>query len=60
MHTYTIEVALAVEKQKFLHQSFSALRLSSIGETVAGLSHCIKNIAQALRGSSFIHNKKGY
>ena len=54
MSTYAIEVALAVEKQKFLYQSFSALRLSSIGETVAGLSHCIKNIAQALRGSSFI------
>ncbi len=54
MRTYATEVALAVEKQKFLHQSFSALRLASIGETVAGLSHCIKNIAQALRGSSYI------
>jgi signal transduction histidine kinase len=54
MRTYAIEVALAVEKQKFLHQSFSVLRLASIGETIAGLSHCIKNIAQALRGSSFI------
>ena len=54
MRTYTTEVALAVEKQKFLHQSFSALRLASIGETVAGLSHCIKNIAHALRGSSYI------
>ncbi|UCB44498.1 MAG: HAMP domain-containing histidine kinase [Spirochaetota bacterium] len=54
MRTYAIEVALAVEKQKFLQQSFSALRLASIGETVAGLSHCIKNIAHALRGSSYI------
>lgn len=54
MRTYSTEVALAVEKQKFLSQSFSALRLASIGETVAGLSHCIKNIAQALRGSSYI------
>ena len=54
MRTYSTEVALAVEKQKFLHQSFSALRLASIGETVAGLSHCIKNIAHALRGSSYI------
>ena len=54
MRTYATEVALAVEKQKFLHQSFSALRLASIGETVAGLSHCIKNIAHALRGSSYI------
>ncbi len=54
MRSYAIEAALAVEKQKFLHQSFSALRLASIGETVAGLSHCIKNIAHALRGSSYI------
>lgn len=54
MRTYATEVALAVEKQKFLHQSFSAIRLASIGETVAGLSHCIKNIAHALRGSSYI------
>jgi signal transduction histidine kinase len=54
MRSYATEVALAVEKQKFLHQSYSALRLASIGETVAGLSHCIKNIAHALRGSSYI------
>lgn len=54
MRTYSTEVALGVEKQKFLHQSFSALRLASIGETVAGLSHCIKNIAHALQGSSYI------
>jgi signal transduction histidine kinase len=54
MRTYAIEVALAVEKQKFLQQSFSVIRLASIGETVAGLSHCIKNIAHALRGSSYI------
>jgi signal transduction histidine kinase len=54
MRTFAMEVALALEKQKFLQQSVSALRLASIGETVAGLSHCIKNIAHALRGSSYI------
>ncbi len=52
--SYATEAALAMEKQKFLQQSISALRLASIGETVAGLSHCIKNIAHALRGSSYI------
>ncbi|MGQ9616627.1 MAG: GAF domain-containing sensor histidine kinase [Spirochaetota bacterium] len=57
MRTYATEVALAVEKQKFLHQSFSVMRLASIGETIAGLSHCIKNIAHALRGSSYIIKK---
>ncbi len=54
LRTYAIEVAMAVEKQNFLHQSFAALRLTSIGETVAGLSHCIKNIAHTLRASSYI------
>ncbi|MFW6137871.1 MAG: two-CW domain-containing protein, partial [Spirochaetota bacterium] len=57
MHTYATEVALAVEKNKFIQQSISALRLASIGETIAGLSHCIKNIAHALRGSSYIIKK---
>jgi len=54
MHHYATEVALAVEKQRFVQQSISALRLSSIGETIAGLSHCIKNIAQALRAGSHV------
>jgi len=54
MQNYATEVALAVEKQKFIQQSVSAVRLASIGETIAGLSHCIKNIAQALRSGSHI------
>ncbi len=54
MGQYATEVALAVEKQKFAQQSFSAVRLASIGETIAGLSHCIKNIAQALRAGSHV------
>jgi GAF domain-containing protein len=57
MRTYATEVCLAVEKQKLLQQSYAALRLASIGETIAGLSHCIKNIAHALRGSSYIIKK---
>lgn len=57
MHMYATEVALAVEKQKLLQQSFSVLRLATIGESIASLSHCIKNIAQALRGSSYIIKK---
>jgi len=51
---YAVEVYLAVEKQKFIQQSISTLRLATIDETVAGLSHCIKNIAQALRTGSHI------
>lgn len=54
MEKYAIEVALAVEKQKFIQQSVSALRLGAIDETIAGLSHCIKNIAQALWAGSHV------
>lgn len=54
MKNYATEVALAVEKQKFVQQSISALRLAAIDETIAGLSHCIKNIAQALRSGSHV------
>ncbi len=57
MEKYAIEVALAVEKQKFIQQSVSTLRLGAIDETIAGLSHCIKNIAQALRTGSHIIKK---
>ncbi|KPJ52930.1 MAG: hypothetical protein AMS16_05755 [Planctomycetes bacterium DG_58] len=54
MEKYATEVSLAVEKQKFIQQSVSVLRLASIGDTIAGLSHCIKNIAQALRVGSHV------
>lgn len=54
MKNYATELALAAEKQKFAQQSISALRLASIGETIAALSHCIKNIAQALRSGSHV------
>ncbi len=54
MEKYALEVALAVEKQKLIQQSISTLRLAAIDETIASLSHCIKNIAQALRTGSHI------
>jgi len=54
LQEYATEVALAIEKSRFLEQSLFAARLTSIGETAAGLSHCIKNIAHALRGSAFV------
>ena len=54
IRNYATEVALATEKQKAVQQTFAALRLASIGETIAALSHCIKNIAQALRTGSHV------
>jgi len=51
---FAVEASLALEKDALLKASASTQRLTSIGETVAALSHCIKNIAHALRGSSYI------
>jgi len=49
-----VEVSLALEKDALLKASVSTMRLASVGETVAALSHCIRNIAHTLRGSSYI------
>jgi len=54
LQEYATEVGLAMEKNRLLQESFFAARLTSIGETAAALSHCIKNIAHALRGSAYV------
>ncbi len=46
--------ALVAEKSR---QLLEAERLAAIGETVAGLSHTIKNIAGGLKGGSFVLEK---
>ncbi len=32
-------------------------RMAAVGQTLAGLSHCIKNILQGMQGSAFILQK---
>lgn len=54
LERFAVEGALALEKDALLKASVSTMRLASVGETVAALSHCIKNIAHTLRGSSYI------
>ena len=54
LQRYATEVALAAEKSRLLEQSLFAARLTSVGETAAALSHCIKNIAHAMRGSAYV------
>ena len=52
------DLSFAVEKAHFIEEGISAVRLASIGETVAGLAHCIKGIAHALRVSTFVMKKE--
>jgi signal transduction histidine kinase len=48
------QAALAVEDTRYHHALLQAERLAAIGQTIAGLSHHIKNILQGLRSGSEI------
>ena len=48
------QAALAVEETRYHHALLQAERLAAIGQTVAALSHHIKNILQGLRSGSEI------
>ena len=46
--------ALAVENQHYQHALLKAERLGAMGQTIAMLSHHIKNILQGVRGGSYL------
>jgi signal transduction histidine kinase len=48
------QAALAVEETRYHHAMLQAERLAAVGQTVAALSHHIKNILQALHSGSEI------
>ena len=48
------QAALAVEDTQYYQSLAQAERLAAIGQTVAVLSHHIKNILQGIRGGSFL------
>jgi signal transduction histidine kinase/pSer/pThr/pTyr-binding forkhead associated (FHA) protein len=50
------QAALAVEETRYHHAMVQAERLAAIGQTIAALSHHIKNILQGLRSGSEILN----
>jgi signal transduction histidine kinase len=54
MERYAVEVGLAIEKARLLQEATSAGRMASISESLAGLSHFLKDVAHALTGTSFI------
>ncbi len=48
------QAALAVEDTDYYGAMVQAERLAAIGQTIAGLSHHIKNILQGVRGGSYL------
>ena len=48
------QAALAVEDTSYYSAMVQAERLAAIGQTIAGLSHHVKNILQGMRGGSYL------
>jgi two-component system NtrC family sensor kinase len=48
------QAALAVEDTSYYSAMLQAERLAAMGQTIAGLSHHVKNILQGIRGGSFL------
>jgi signal transduction histidine kinase len=52
------QVSITLERQRVMEEKIKTERLASMGETVAGLAHYIKNIVNGLSGGAFIINKE--
>jgi signal transduction histidine kinase len=48
------QAGLAIESTRFYEAKLQAERLAAVGQTIATLSHHIKNILQGLRGGSYL------
>ena len=48
------QAGLAIESTTFYHDKIQAERLAAVGQTIATLSHHIKNILQGIQGGSYL------
>ncbi len=48
------EVAVCVANARLHETAVRSERLAAVGQTLAGLTHCIKNILQGIKGGAFI------
>jgi signal transduction histidine kinase len=51
------EAAIAIERAQLMEERIQSERLATVGRTVAGLAHFIKNIANALKAGEYIVDK---
>ena len=52
LHALTSQAGLAIERGQLLEELLAKGRLATMGETVAAISHGVKNILQGLRGGA--------
>jgi len=51
------QIGIAVENTRLYDANLRAERMAAVGQAVAGLGHCIKNILNGMEGGSFILQK---
>lgn len=51
------QAAIAIENARLIAERLQRERLALIGQTVAGITHCIKNIMTGVKGSIFVYEK---
>lgn len=51
------QVSVTLERARFVQEKIKQEKLASIGETVAGLAHYIKNILNGIKGGAYIIDK---
>ncbi len=54
---FSSQAAVAIERAQLVERRIQAERLEAIGRTVAGLTHCIKNITNVLKAGVYIVDK---
>jgi signal transduction histidine kinase len=48
------QAAISIENSMLHEEILKQERLAAIGQTIAGLAHCIKNVLNSIRGGSFV------
>lgn len=48
------QAGVAIERAALMEENIRNARLAAVGETVAGLAHCMKNILSVLKGGEFV------
>ncbi len=51
------QAGIAIERARLIEENLKSARFAAMGETVAGLAHCIKNLLNGFKGGEYIVNR---